>query len=58
LSMYNGNTPGLPSLVGRKPESFRNCNNVVVVLLLSLLGSGCVAPNQSPDAAIDHLCFG
>jgi hypothetical protein len=56
--MYNGNTPGLPSLVGRKPESFRNCNNVVVVLLLSLLGSGCVAPNQSPDGAIEHLCFG
>ena len=32
LSMYNGKTPGLPSLVGSKPESFRNCNKVVVVI--------------------------
>jgi hypothetical protein len=35
LSMYNGNTPPLPSLVGKKPESFRNCNQVVVVRLVS-----------------------
>jgi hypothetical protein len=30
--MYNVKTPGLPTAVGRKPESFRNCNRLLMQL--------------------------
>jgi hypothetical protein len=42
--MYNVKTPGLPTLVGRKPESFRNCNK----WLLWLMGFPCANPYNRP----------
>jgi hypothetical protein len=51
LSMYNVKNPACPVLCGRKPESFRNCNEDVVVSLLP----DCVTSSAEAFPAADHL---
>jgi hypothetical protein len=43
----------LPSLVGRKPESFRNCN----LLLLCLIRLAVELVRAGAHLAVDHLCL-